>query len=99
MCVGEQYQLTIRSSSPDYSEQNVTRVNISVADPPVTVLYVVNSSVVSNFDVCRNNYSFEIALAVNPNTTNQQDGKSKYGGDKCYYFCSSCFENFFSCVL
>ena len=56
MCVGGQYQLTIRSSSLDCSERNVTRV-ISVADPPGNIFYVVDSSVVPNFNVCKNNYS------------------------------------------
>ena len=85
MCVGGQYQLTIRSSSPDSSEQSVTRVNVSVADPPVTISYAVNSAVVPNFNVCTYNYSFEIAVAVNPMTTNQQDGEFDYGG-KCLLF-------------
>ena len=71
MCVGGQYQLTMRSSSPYSSEQTITRVIVSVSDPPVIVSYVVNSSVVSNFNVCNNNYSFEIALALNTMTTNQ----------------------------
>ena len=81
MCVGGQYLLTIRSSSPDSSEQNVTRVNIPVANSPVTISYAVNSTVVPSFDVCNNNYSFEIAVAVNPTITNQQDGEFNYGGE------------------
>ena len=82
MCVGGQYLLTIRSSSPDSSEQNVTRI-IPLADPPVTISYAVDSSVVPNFDVCNNNYSFEIAVAVNPTTTNQRNGEFNYGGKNC----------------
>ena len=83
MCVGGQYQLTIRSSSPDSSEQNITRVNISVADPPVTISYVVDSSIVSNFNVCINNYSFEIVVDVNTVNANQQNGEFDYGGKYC----------------
>ena len=51
-----------------------------MADPPVTISYVVNSSVVPNFNVCNNNYSFEIAVAVNTMTTNQRDLEFDYGG-------------------
>ena len=80
MCVGGQYLLTIRSSSPDSSEQSVLTRIISVADPPVTISYVVDRSIVSNFNVCTNNYSFEIAVAVNTKTTNQLDGEFNYGG-------------------
>ena len=79
MCVGGQYQLTIRSSSPDCSERIVTQV-ISVADPPETISYAVDSSVVPNFNVCKNNYSFEISAAVNTMTTNQRDLEFDYGG-------------------
>ena len=57
-----------------------------MADPPVTVSYVVDSSVVPHFNVCNNNYSFEIALAVNTGTTNLRDGEFNYGGENVYYF-------------
>ena len=70
MCVGGEDLLTIRSSSPDSSEHNVTRV-ISVIDPSVTISYVVDSSVGPNINLCNNNYSFEIAAAVNTVTRNQ----------------------------
>ena len=78
MCVGGHYQLTIRSSSPDSTE--VTRLNVSVAYPPMAISYVVDSSVVPNFNVCNYNYSFEIAVAVNPMSTNQLIGRFSYGG-------------------
>ena len=76
--MGGQYQLTISSS--DSSEQNVTRI-ILVADPPETISYVVNSSVVPNFNICNNSYSFELALTVNTGTTNHKNGQFNYGGE------------------
>ena len=80
--MGGQYQLTISSS--DSSEQNVTRI-IPVADPPVTISYVVDSSVVPNFNICNNSYSFELALAVNTGTTNQRNGQFNYGGENVLF--------------
>ena len=80
MCVGGHYQLTIRSSSPDSSE--ITRVYVSVAYPPMAISYVVDSSVVPNFNVCNYNYSFEIAVAVNTMSTNQLIGRFSYGGKR-----------------
>ena len=85
MCVGGQYQLTIRTFSPDSSKQNVTRV-IPVADRPVTISYVVDSSVVPNFNVCNSNYSFEVAVAVNAANTKQRDGEFDCGGENVISF-------------
>ena len=76
----QNYQLTIRSSSPDSSELTVTRVNVSVADPPGNISYIVDSSAVPNFNVCFNNYSFGVAVAVNVVTNNQSVGEFSYGG-------------------
>ena len=78
--MGGEYQLTIRSSSPDSSERSVVTRIISVADPPVTIPYVVDSSIVSNLKVCTNNYSFEIAVAVNTISAYQLIGEFNYGG-------------------
>ena len=85
-CGGGHYQLTIRSSSPDFSEQNVTRVNVSVADPPGNISYVVDSSVVPNFNVCNYNYSFGVAVAVNAVINNQSLGEFNYGGKDSFYY-------------
>ena len=79
--MGGEYQFTIRSSSPDSSEQSVVTRIISVANLPVTIPYVVDSSIVSNFDVCTNNYSFEIAVAVNTISANKLIGRFNYGGN------------------
>ena len=76
--MGEQYQLTISSS--DSSEQNVTRII-----PVVTISYVVNSSVVPNFNICNNSYSFGLALALNTGTTNQKNGQFNYRGENVLF--------------
>ena len=78
--------MTIRSSSPDCSEQTVSRVNVSVEYLPVATSYVVDSSVVPNFNVCNNNYSFEIAFAVNSVTNNLRNAEFNYGGDVLFYY-------------
>ena len=83
--MGGHYELTIRTSSPHSSEQNVTRV-IPAADHPVTISYVANSSVVPNFNVCNNNYSLEIAVAMNAANTKQRDGEFDYGGENVITF-------------
>ena len=56
-----------------------------MADPHVTISYAVDGSVVPDFNVCNKIYSFEIAVAVNPMTSNQRDGEFNYEGENCIH--------------